>query len=608
MPEWPGVGRADDHRLLEALRRGGGADAQATAALYDAYADRLSDYAYELVRDLDTAERAVHDALVAASCCAGRLKEPARLRAWLYALTRFHSATRSTRKGAAQVTGPVMEMTESADPPLAALVREALGEIADHEREVLQLAVRHGLTAAEVGSVLGLSSRQVSARLTRARDHLENAAAALVLARVGRAHCPELSALVDHGVGAAWQDGPLAAPLRKRLSKHIAGCEICREGRGRHVSAGRLLDMIPVAFPPLSLRRRVIESALHADRRDDVATAAFDQRGFPATTGRRAEHRRTEPAHTAHSRTGHPQTEHPQTGHPQTGHPQTGHARTEPGRNERRRVRSRPLRTAPVMFAAVCVFGAAGGLALVSGQAPAERLEAIRVSPTAAPQDPGQPEEPEASEEPVLGREGNGPPEATPAAPGDETPPPNDSPQSAATAPPHTAPSGRSRPSSPSTRRTPEPALTALCPGDLGTATGASITLAARNAVIEWTAVASGGITVSPRHGRLRAGASGRVTLSVVDPGVAGKGIVTFTSSAGRPSCRMTWDGREGNGDTDPLPDRSSEPTTAPTRPTRPPGGGSSSQPPDEPGESGGSGETGDGPSAAGEAAATPST
>ncbi|MEV4299711.1 sigma-70 family RNA polymerase sigma factor [Microbispora rosea] len=577
MPAWPGVGRADDHRLLEALRRGGGADAQATAALYDSYADRLSDYAYVLVRDLDAAERAVHDALVAASCCADRLKEPARLRAWLYALARFHSATRKgTARGAKEVTGPVMELAESADPPLAALVREALGEIAGHEREVLELAVRHGLTTAEIGSVLGLASRQVSARLTRARDHLENAAAALVLARVGRAHCPELSALVDHGVGAAWQDGPLAPPLRKRLSKHIASCEVCREGRGRHVSAERLLDMIPVAFPPLSLRRRVIESALHADRRDGattttaaaatstaaaIATAEFDRRGFPAAAGRRAEHERA-------------------------GHERAG----------RRRVGSRPLRTAPVMLAAVCVFGAAGGLALVSGQAPAERLEAIRVSPTAAP------------EEPVLGPEESGPPTATPGAspsPDETPPPPDDSPHAAATAPPHTtAPSGRSRPSPPSMRHAPRPALTALCPGDLGGSTGASITLAARNAVIEWTAVTSGGIAVSPRHGRLRAGASGRVTLTVVDPGVAGRGVVTFASSAGRPSCRMAWDGREGDGDSDPLPDRTSDPTTGP--PTRPPTR-PSSQPSGDSGGSGDSGEPGDGPPPAGEAAATPS-
>ncbi|MEU8275996.1 sigma-70 family RNA polymerase sigma factor [Microbispora bryophytorum] len=557
MPEWPGVGRADDHRLLEALRRG--ADAQAPAALYDAYADRLSDYAYALVGDLDAAERAVHDALVAASCCADRLKEPARLRAWLYALTRFHSATRksATQKSATRKSGagPVIAVEESADPPLAALVREALEELGDHEREVLQLAVRHGLTTAEIGSVLGLASRQVSARLTRARDHLENAAAALVLARAGRAHCPELSALVDHGVGAAWQDGPLGPPVRKRLSKHIAACEICREGRGRHVSAARLLDMVPVAYPPLSLRRRVIESALHADRRGAAATAVttaatteFDRRGFPATTGRRAEHGR---------------------------------------------VRSRPLRTAPVMLAAVCVFGAAGGLALVSGQAPAGRLDAIHVPPTSAPADPapedsapGDPvPDPEDSDLPTVTPTAT--PTVTPAASGDETPTPNASPRSAATAPPHTnAPSGRSRPTPTRTRPAPKPALTALCPGDLGGATSASVTLAARNAVIEWTAVTSGGIAVSPRHGRLRAGASGRITLTVVDPGVAGRGVVTFTSSAGRPSCRMAWDGQEGNDDEAGAgPGPTSDITAGP------------------PSDSGG--EPGDGPPSAGEAAAT---
>ncbi|MEV1201848.1 hypothetical protein AB0J07_17840, partial [Microbispora rosea] len=348
--------------------------------------------------------------------------------------------------------------------------------------------------------------------------------------------------------------------------------------------AERLLDMIPVAFPPLSLRRRVIESALHADRRDGataattattaIATAEFDRRGFPAPAGRRAEHVPAE------------------------------HGRAEHGRAERRRVGSRPLRTAPVMLAAVCVFGAAGGLALVSGQAPAERLEAIRVSPTAAPEGPALENpalEDPASEEPVLGPEESGPPSATPGASPDETPPPDDSPHSAATAPPHTtAPSGRSRPSPTSTRRAPRPALTALCPGDLGGSTGASITLAARNAVIEWTAVTSGGIAVSPRHGRLRAGASGRVTLTVVDPGVAGRGVVTFASSAGRPSCRVAWDGREGDGDADPLPDRTSDPTTGP--PTRPP-----TRPSSEPtGDSGDSGEPGDGPPQAGEAAATP--
>ncbi|MBO4275813.1 hypothetical protein, partial [Microbispora triticiradicis] len=136
---------------------------------------------------------------------------------------------------------------------------------------------------------------------------------------------------------------------------------------------------------------------------------------------------------------------------------------------------------------------------------------------------------------------------------------------------PHTLPPpGRSRPTSTRTTHAPRPSLTALCPGDLGGATGATITLAARGSVIEWTAAASGGVTVSPRQGRLRAGASGRITLAVADPAVPGSGVVTFRSAAGRPSCRISWDGQEGNSDDGPGPT---------TRPSDDPGDGSTSSP-----------------------------
>ncbi|GAA4197402.1 sigma factor-like helix-turn-helix DNA-binding protein [Microbispora amethystogenes] len=525
MPEWPGVGRADDHRLLEALRRG---DAEAAPALYDAYADRLSDYAYTLLRDLEAAARAMHDALVAGSCYAERLTEPARLRAWLYALTRSECAAPGTTGGHA---GPVIALDESADPPLAALVQEVLGELGAAEREVLTLAVRHGLTPAEAGSVLGLSSRQVSARLTRAQDHLENGAAALVLARVGRAHCPGLSALVDNGVGADWRDGPLSDTLRKRLSRHVAGCEICREGRGRHVSAERLLDMIPVAYPPLSARRQVIDSILRADPPPD-ATAPLDDRGFPAAVS------------------------------PGRAQGRAGRRRRGEHGGGRVRRRPRPLKVAPVLLAAACVFATAGGLALVSGESPADRLEAVRVPPTTSPAASPAPDpaldptldldegEPPTGEDPVdeQANEPSAPSDDSPGSPGSPDSP-QSSPHPAATAPPHTLPPpGRSRPTSTRTTRAPKPSLTALCPGDLGGATGATITLAARGSAIEWSAGTSGGITVSPRQGRLRAGASGRITLAVADPAVPGSGVVTFQSAAGRPSCRLSWDGQEGDG------------------------------------------------------------
>ncbi|MEW9534333.1 sigma factor [Microbispora sp. NPDC049125] len=661
MPGWPDVGRADDQRLLEALLRG---DAHAPAALYDAYGDRLSDYAFGRLRDLDAAADAVHDALVTAREFPGRLKEPARLRAWLYALTRFRCADR--RRARSTGTGPTVAMTEAMeeldDPLLAALVFEALDELGGTERDVLELVVRHGLSPAETGSVLGLSSRQASARLGKARDHVENAAAAIALARAGRAHCPDLSALVDSGVGASWQDGPLGTPLRKRLSRHIAACEICTEGRRRHVPAERLLDMVPIAYAPLSLRRRVLDTSLNPDReaaRGAIAARGdrFDRRGFPvvpegrrglpsAAEGRaesrresraesraegrresraegraesRAEGRRALPAVTEsrpESRLAAPAASEGRHGLPAfaDGHHATptgsegrhsaptavssvladfesrdadsdsgagsssgsGSAEGRPRRNRRR---PRPLRAAPVMLAAACVFGTAGGLALVSNQAPAGHLETVRTPPADGlalgpsetdPDELTEPEETEPTDGPTDGPadgpadESSQEPEPGGGAGPAASPRAGNARPSATAAPPRPRPAGTRKPTRGPARTPGAASLSAHCPGDLGAAAGDVITLSARNAAIEWTATVSDGMAVSPSRGKLKAGATGRVTLAVVDPGLPGSGTVSFRSAAGSPSCRVSWSGQEGSGDADPEPDPTSEPPRTP--------------------------------------------
>ncbi|WP_440098317.1 sigma factor-like helix-turn-helix DNA-binding protein [Streptosporangium sp. H16] len=286
MPGWPTVGRTDDQQLVEALRR---ADTTAPASLYDSYAERLNDYAHSLLGDREAAAGAVHDALVAAQGGVDRLREPGRLRAWLYALVRIRCADEG--RGGPRGSAPPPDVHDDpGERELAALVHEAMAELSGQEREVLELSLRHDLGSGEVGAVLGLTSRQVTARLGRARDHLENAAAAVVLAKVGRAHCPDLSAMVD-----SWE-GPLTTLLRRRLSAHIGRCEVCVERRDRHVSAGRLLDLVPLAYPPLSLRRRVIETCVNPEAREDraaiVAGNGFDKAGFPVAADRRSGGRR----------------------------------------------------------------------------------------------------------------------------------------------------------------------------------------------------------------------------------------------------------------------------------------------------------------------------
>ncbi|MCC5579714.1 hypothetical protein IMZ11_29210 [Microtetraspora sp. AC03309] len=105
---------------------------------------------------------------------------------------------------------------------------------------------------------------------------------------------------------------------------------------------------------------------------------------------------------------------------------------------------------------------------------------------------------------------------------------------------PKPSPTGTTR-TTPTTRRA--PLLSASCPGGLGKAAGGVITLSAGNAAISWTATVPDGVTLRPAQGRLRAGASGRITLAVLDPGSAGSALITFRSAGGNPYCRVSWEG-----------------------------------------------------------------
>ncbi|MER6950741.1 sigma-70 family RNA polymerase sigma factor [Nonomuraea sp. NPDC000554] len=491
--------------MVEALRR---ADTDAPAKLYDAYGERLYDYAWTLIGDRDSAADAVHDALVTAQGCVERLRDNGRLRPWLYALTRFQAMARlAHRSGGENVAPPVLDAP--ADPELAELVQQTLGELSRNEREVLELSVRHGLTPGEAGAVLGLTSRQAASRLGRARDQLENAAAAVVLARTGRAHCPDLSAMLD-----SWQ-GPLTPLLRRRVSGHISGCEVCTEGRHQRVAAGRLLDMVPVEFPPLSLRRRVIDTCVNPER-DQTRTLitdrgdSFDRTGFPVAV-------------------------------------------------ERRSRRRRPRRLAPVVLAGVCVVAATAAMALLNGRDSVESAFRAVPVPSTPEADPASP-----SPEPVLETDA----EPTP------TPTPTPTPKSAATNAPSARPAikvSTTRPAAvPTTTRrqaAPGARLAASCPAGIDGV--AKVGLRARNAAVTWNAASTQGLVVFPASGSIKAGGSVAIWVTVDDPGSAGSGRVSFSSNGGRASCSLSWQGDQPP--TSEPPTDSATPTPQPSESTTEP-------------------------------------
>src|ERR671923_1459942 len=71
-----------------------GGDHAAFAAIYDRYADRLHDFCWSMLRSRDEAADATQDTFVLAAERLGQLRDPERLRPWLYAVARSQALRR----------------------------------------------------------------------------------------------------------------------------------------------------------------------------------------------------------------------------------------------------------------------------------------------------------------------------------------------------------------------------------------------------------------------------------------------------------------------------------------------------------------------------------
>ncbi|NBE85328.1 RNA polymerase sigma factor [Micromonospora rubida] len=231
----------DDTALVEAVRRGERAGLE---GMYRRYADRLYTYARTMLREPEAVADAVHEAFLTASQRIDQLREPDRLRSWLYAIVR-NECLRQLRERSRSLP------FEEADEPVADTVDPATGVNAEQvrdlvhaaaaalnpgDREVVHLAIRHDLSSADIGAALGVPANHAHARLSRARTQLERALGALLVARTGARDCPTLAGLID-----GWQ-GRLTPTLRKRVSRHIEGCVVCGLLRREQLSPAALLS------------------------------------------------------------------------------------------------------------------------------------------------------------------------------------------------------------------------------------------------------------------------------------------------------------------------------------------------------------------------------
>lgn len=252
---------------------------------YRRYADRLYAYCQSILHDADAAADVVQETFLLASERAGQLRDPDRLRPWLYAIARHEClrVVRTRRRSASleEAGDVVAESVDATASVQAAALRELVGaasaSLSEPDREVIELSVRQGMSPAEVGAVLGLSSNHAHARMSRARTQLQRALGALLVARAlrGRRGTGLVCAGLDEMLR-GW-DGRLTPLLRKRLSRHIDDCAVCSASQREQLEPATLLPAY-AALPFLALP---LLGSGRLDRLDQLVRA-----GSPPPTSR----------------------------------------------------------------------------------------------------------------------------------------------------------------------------------------------------------------------------------------------------------------------------------------------------------------------------------
>jgi RNA polymerase sigma factor (sigma-70 family) len=262
LPDWDVVGPT--HSDAELALASAAGDRAAFAGIYDRYADRLHDFCVGMLRDREAAADCVQDAFCIAATKMTQLRDPEKLRPWLYSIARSEALRRIRDRRRETVSDELPDAasgdagpdTLAARTELAELVSEAAGGLSDRDRSVLELTYRHGLDGPDLADALGVSPSNANTIVHRLRETVERSLGALLVSRRVRnnpAECPELATILD-----GW-DGHFTVLMRKRIARHIESCDTCDEERRRMVSPVALLGAAPVFIPaPEWLRDRTL--------------------------------------------------------------------------------------------------------------------------------------------------------------------------------------------------------------------------------------------------------------------------------------------------------------------------------------------------------------
>jgi hypothetical protein len=166
------------------------------------------------------------------------------------------------------------------DGEIAALVWDAVDALGPRDAEVLDLTLRHAMTPAEVGMVVGVNRNAANQIVHRARNRLKDAVAARVLWRGGAPECGDLAdALAAAGVDR------FDADAVRVTAAHADACELCGRRRELRLDPAKLFAAVPLAGGPVLLKQEVA----HALAADGVPMAGSQHAGSAGAGGGRTE-------------------------------------------------------------------------------------------------------------------------------------------------------------------------------------------------------------------------------------------------------------------------------------------------------------------------------
>lgn len=243
---------ATDERLVASVRRG---DSVAFEALYERHVGELLSFCVYMLGSRQDAEDAVQATFASAYRVLRADRRRIVLRPWLFTIARNESLSiLRSRRPTVELNG---EPALGGDPLRELEVREEvrhmledLRKLPENQRAALVLAEMHGLSQAEIATVLSVRADQVKAYIFQARSNL------LSERHARETDCREIREELATARGASL--------LRGRLRRHLRSCQDCRvyaDGVARQRrQLGAVLPLAPSLVLKYQALRHVLES------------------------------------------------------------------------------------------------------------------------------------------------------------------------------------------------------------------------------------------------------------------------------------------------------------------------------------------------------------